>query len=427
MTATATDWAARPRPRRRWQGVNGFGWSGTNAHVVLEGYGTPERPAIWRISQAKRLTGRPLQVAVSLPEAVDGAIGRGSAPPRTRRTAVAAVGENESRPLREARGTLLVLARTNASRIWRPATSAADALLVRHGMDGKRRAQPLPATAPAIAVQGCRVAARRLESDCGWRATATAAGNGGEDGVRLYRPGQPSGPGMGKTLYEREPGGSGGARQVRSGHGGRARERFAAGRDVRQRRVRQGDLYDTAWAQPATYAPWSARLPALWRGIGVEPGVVIGHSLGEYAAAQAAGVFSLEDGLRFVAKRGALLASVPELGSMAAVFAPQDKVAAAVRAHNAASDGPRLSIGVDNGTHQVISGPTAAVQALSERFESEEVRVRPLRTNQAFHSVLVEPALGRLGGGIRGRRGVTAVRGSGKQRNGQGHRAGRDA
>ena len=51
---------------------------------------------------------------------------------------------------------------------------------------------------------------------------------------------------------------------------------------------------------------------------------------------------------------------------------------------------------MDNGTHQVISGPTAAVQAVSQRFEALEIQVRPLRTNQAFHSVMVEPVLDAL-------------------------------
>ena len=88
-----------------------------------------------------------------------------------------------------------------------------------------------------------------------------------------------------------------------------------------------GNLYDATWAQPAVYALECA-LTALWASLGVQPSVVIGHSLGEFAAAQAAGVFSLEDGLRFVARRGALLESVPGSGAMAAVFAAPEKVVA---------------------------------------------------------------------------------------------------
>ena len=88
-----------------------------------------------------------------------------------------------------------------------------------------------------------------------------------------------------------------------------------------------GDLHDMAWTQPAIYALECA-LTALWASVGIRPDVVFGHSLGELAAAQAAGVFSLEDGLRFAATRGALMASLPEAGAMAAVFAPASRVAA---------------------------------------------------------------------------------------------------
>ena len=78
-------------------------------------------------------------------------------------------------------------------------------------------------------------------------------------------------------------------------------------------------------------------------------------------------MFSLEDGLRFVARRGALLQAVPGSGAMAAVFAPPERVAAELRHHNASADDAQLAIAADNGTHQVISGPASAVQAVSER------------------------------------------------------------
>ena len=153
-----------------------------------------------------------------------------------------------------------------------------------------------------------------------------------------------------------------------------------------------GDLRDTAWTQPAIFALECA-LTALWESVGVKPDVVIGHSFGELAAAQAAGVFGLEEGLKFVMKRGDALASVPELGSMAAIFASEEQVSAAIEEYNAASDCADLNISVYNGFQQVISGPTTAVQAVAERFEAEEIRVRILNTGQAFHCVLVEPAL----------------------------------
>ncbi|MDE0408510.1 MAG: polyketide synthase dehydratase domain-containing protein, partial [Alphaproteobacteria bacterium] len=156
-----------------------------------------------------------------------------------------------------------------------------------------------------------------------------------------------------------------------------------------------GDLDDPQWKQPAIYALECA-LAALWESIGIRPDVVLGHSLGEIAAAHAAGVFGLEDGLRFAAARGSLIGALPGEGAMAAIFAPPARVADAVAAQNAASDGPGLSIAADNGAHQVVSGPVTDIEVILARFEAEEVRVARLRRSPAYHSAMIEPALGDL-------------------------------
>ena len=70
------------------------------------------------------------------------------------------------------------------------------------------------------------------------------------------------------------------------------------------------DLNDAAWAQPALYALECA-LTALWASVGIRPHVALGNGTGEIAAAQAAGVFTLEDGLRFALTRGTLMAALP--------------------------------------------------------------------------------------------------------------------
>ena len=152
-----------------------------------------------------------------------------------------------------------------------------------------------------------------------------------------------------------------------------------------------GELGDTAWEQPALYALGCA-LTALWSSVGVRPDVVIGHSVGELAAAQAAGVFSLEDGMRFACARGTLMSGMAD-GAMAAVFAPSARVAAAVEAHNAVSGGVAVGISGENGTHQVVSGPAEEIETVSRLFESEGIRVRRLNTRKAFHSALVDPVL----------------------------------
>ena len=107
--------------------------------------------------------------------------------------------------------------------------------------------------------------------------------------------------GMGQTLYESEPV----ARAVLDRcEAVLLQERGTSLLDVMFGRAGgEGELGDTAWEQPALYALQCA-LTALWSSVGVRPEVVVGHSIGELAAAQAAGVFSLEDGMRFAAKRG---------------------------------------------------------------------------------------------------------------------------
>ena len=198
--------------------------------------------------------------------------------------------------------------------------------------------------------------------------------------------------GMGQALYESEPV----ARAVMD----RCEEVFLQVRGVSLLDVMFGrngadeNLGDTAWEQPALYTLECA-LTALWSSVGVRPSVVLGHSVGEIAAAQAAGVFSLEDGMRFAAARGTLMSQM-ELGTMAAIFASPEQVAAEVEAHNAVCESVGLSVAADNGAHQVVSGPVEDIEAFVARFESLEIRARRLNTTKAFHSALVDPILSGL-------------------------------
>ena len=204
--------------------------------------------------------------------------------------------------------------------------------------------------------------------------------------------------GMGRDLYESEPV----ARAIFDRCETVFRdERRASLLDVMFGRPgAEGDLSDTAWEQPALYALECA-LTALWASVGIRPDVVLGHSVGEIAAAQAAGVFSLEDGMRFAATRGNLLSGT-QRGAMGAIFAPAERVTSAVEALNAASNGVGLSIAGDNGAHIVVSGQASDVETILERFDSEGVRTRRLNTTRAFHSALVEPALDELEGSLEG-------------------------
>jgi len=144
----------------------------------------------------------------------------------------------------------------------------------------------------------------------------------------------------------------------------------------------------TAYTQPALFALEYA-LCQLWRSKGVEPVAVLGHSVGEYVAACVAGVFTLADGLRLIAARARLMQALPAGGAMAAVLAAPQLVEAAV-----AECGASLSIAAYNGPRNtVVSGPNAVLEPLLARFKEQGVECRRLSVSHAFHSPLMEPML----------------------------------
>ena len=385
IASELTPWPLHPdRPPRA--GISAYGWSGTNAHVIVEGYGEAGRS-----SAPDRETSGPVglshNIAVPMP-----ASAAGLTPPdelEGRPTRLLPLSGKSDEALRELAERYIAWLDERSDD---PASDGAtvETLLSDMSWTASVGRSHFPHRA-GIAFRDAGSLREALEAIAGGDSALEV---GAASKVAFVYTGQGSQWfGMGETLYRTEPVVRAildRCEQIILEERGKSLLDIMFGRQGAE-----GDLYSTEWAQPAVYALECA-LTAMWASLGVKPSVVIGHSLGEFAAAQAAGVFSLEDGLRFVAKRGALLSSVPELGSMAAVFAPEEQVEEAIREYNAASDGVGLSIGVDNGIHQVISGPTDAVQTLSERFESREVRVSQLRTGQAFHSVLVEPILDEL-------------------------------
>ncbi len=146
-------------------------------------------------------------------------------------------------------------------------------------------------------------------------------------------------------------------------------------------------LMDTmTYGQPAIFAIQIA-LTELWKSWGVQPAVVAGHSLGEYAAAVAAGIFSMEDGLKLVCARGRLMDSLQQKGSMASIFAPEDQVAEIIRpfAHEVA-----IAV-INHPTNIVISGAQVAVEAALNTCETRGIKTRRLSVTQAAHSPLLDP------------------------------------
>jgi acyl transferase domain-containing protein len=146
-------------------------------------------------------------------------------------------------------------------------------------------------------------------------------------------------------------------------------------------------LKDTRWAQPALFTIGYA-LSELWRSWGIQPGAMIGHSVGEYVAATVAEVMSLKDALGLIAARGRLISSLPR-GSMLAVMASAETVERFVNRGLARGDQcPGLS---------VLSGPDRAIKRVEAVLAKESVVARRLHTSHAFHSSMMEPILPEFG------------------------------
>lgn len=143
----------------------------------------------------------------------------------------------------------------------------------------------------------------------------------------------------------------------------------------------------TQYTQPALFAVEYA-LIKLWQSWGIKPDFVMGHSVGEYVAACVAGVFSLEDGLKLIAARGRLMQAT-EPGKMVAVQTDEATVRELIAPHS-----DDLSIAAVNGPQSVvISGRDAAVQTVVEILDAQAIKTRPLTVSHAFHSPLMEPML----------------------------------
>lgn len=153
----------------------------------------------------------------------------------------------------------------------------------------------------------------------------------------------------------------------------------------------ESPINETAYTQPALFSIEYA-LTELWNHWGITPDVVMGHSVGEYVAACVAGVLSLEDALTLIAERGRLMQSLPAGGAMAAISATEAEVGKALAEYPGS-----ISIAGLNGPAQtVISGSAEAVQAVSSAFAARGIRCDKLPVSHAFHSPLVDPILAKF-------------------------------
>jgi acyl transferase domain-containing protein len=336
--------ATEPWPRAgrtRYAGISSFGFSGTNAHVVV-GDAPPLEPAAAEAARPLHV----LAVSARSPEALRAQAARLRGHLETSADAPADVCYTANAGRVHHRERLAVIGATGADFTEGLAAIA----------DGRRTApdrgtgtEPGESQAPAVAF--------------------LFAGLGGPHGA------------MGRSLFETQPEFR---RTVL-----RCEEILAPELDRPLTHLLFDDAHatDVGLAQPLLFA-FEYALATLWRSWGVEPAFVLGHSLGEDVAACVAGVFSLEDGLKMVARRARLMADRLGDGAMAAVFAPVEQVRARV------AESRELAFAAFNGPHHVVlSGSTAAVRAASEACAAAHLKVRPLAVGKACHSPLMDPVL----------------------------------
>lgn len=146
-------------------------------------------------------------------------------------------------------------------------------------------------------------------------------------------------------------------------------------------------LRNTLYTQPAIFTI-EYSLARWWQSIGVEPATMVGHSIGEFAAATIAGVFELADVLRIVAARGRLMQSMSP-GSMLSVRA------AATEVETLLPPGVQLAA-INSPTLCVVAGPDDRVELARKTFEGYGWVCKELLTSHAFHSEMMDPMLERL-------------------------------
>ncbi|GII76186.1 hypothetical protein Sru01_11680 [Sphaerisporangium rufum] len=202
-------------------------------------------------------------------------------------------------------------------------------------------------------------------------------------------------PGMGAALYRRYPrfrADVDACDELFAAHLGRSITGVMFGRDADAGQVLAGTRFTHAALFTLEYA-----LARLWLSFGVRPALLIGHSVGEIAAATVAGLFTLPDGAAFLAARAALIESVTEPGGMAAVDAPPAEIRPLIEAW------PDLGVAADNSPGQcVISGGAASLAAATKELAGRGLAVTSLPVAAAFHSPLMAPLSDRLRAALAG-------------------------
>jgi acyl transferase domain-containing protein/acyl carrier protein len=147
-------------------------------------------------------------------------------------------------------------------------------------------------------------------------------------------------------------------------------------------------IHETGITQPALFS-LAYSLCQLWSAWGIKPQTVMGHSVGEYAAACSAGIFSLEDGVRLISKRAALMQSLPTGGAMAALFCSRETITPFLANYQ-----QQVEIAAVNSPKQIlVSGDKDAIVRLCNELTAAKIDSHILNVSHAFHSYLMDDIL----------------------------------
>ena len=155
------------------------------------------------------------------------------------------------------------------------------------------------------------------------------------------------------------------------------------GRDEADSKLQQTEI-----AQPAIFAMQLA-LVALWKSLGVEPSAIVGHSVGEIAAACVAGILSLEEGARIIVLRARMMHECARgEGTMLAVSLSEEEALELIARHDRT-----VSIAAFNGPRSLtLAGIPSSLEAIRAELEPQNIFARFVRVDHPFHHAMMQPA-----------------------------------